>query len=54
MQLGVRCVWVDGVNTGFKFLRCNGKFFIFGVMCPLSCGTILNGFLELDVCLSLW
>ena len=26
MQLGVRCVWVDGVNTSFKFLRCKGKF----------------------------
>ena len=26
MQLGVRCVRVDGVNTVFKFLRCKGKF----------------------------
>ena len=26
MQLDVRCVWVDGVNKGFKFLRCKGKF----------------------------
>ena len=56
MQLGVRYVWVDGVNTGFNSLGVRESFYFWSdVSIELwSCGAILNGFLELDVCLSLW
>ena len=63
MQLGVRCVWVDGVNTGFNSLGVSKSFYFwsdvsielwsyfewfFGVGCLLE--LVVNVFFLMNGC----